>query len=277
MNNQPIPRREVGAPTDTGRVGVEQKVMGDIKSGKVQLRSKYIFLAEKLGVGSAIILTALLAVLFFNLFLFYLKTSDNLAYLSFGQVGIFAFLESFPYLLVSNFILLIFVAGYFLKKSAFAYKKPFGIVALVLVVLVLAAGGGLAFSKLGFNERVEREAFGPNPHMSFMRNFMSGGMDEMGRGIVGRVALIKNDHMIVQTPRSLETIYYAGLSAEKVRTTQVGDVAVFVGERKDGDFYAQDIRLLKKDDMPMIRRNILRRHGERRTNNHFSIPKSPHF
>lgn len=248
---------------------VENKVMGEIKSGKVKLRSKYIFLAEKLGVGSAIILTALLAVLFFNLVLFYLKASDNLAYLSFGRSGILAFLESFPYWLVISFVLLIFVAGYFLKKSELVYKKPFGVVALVLVAVVLAAGIGLSFEKLGLNERIENEAFGPNAHMSFMRSFMPGGLHEFGRGIVGRVALVKNDHIIVQTPRALETIYFAGVSAEKIRSTSIGDMVIFIGKRKNGDFYASDMRAFDPNNMPMIQRNIFRRHGDRHKLFHF--------
>lgn len=256
----------------------EKKVMGEIRNGKVTLRSKYIFLAEKLGIGSAIILTALLAVLFFNLFLFYLKASDNLNYLSFGRFGIVAFLESFPYLLIVGFILLIFVAGYFLKKSAFAYKKPFGIVALLLVILVTLAGTGLAFGKVGFNERFEREAFGPNPRLPFMRHFMPGGQREFGRGVSGKIVLVKNDHIIVQTPRSLERIYFAGLPAEKIKSAQVGDVAIFIGARREGDFYAQDMRTLNPNEMPMINRNILRRHGEMRPLKFKpAMPLIPHF
>ena len=45
-------------------INLEDKVMSEIKSGRVKLRSKYIFLAEKLGVGSVLVFTILLAVLF---------------------------------------------------------------------------------------------------------------------------------------------------------------------------------------------------------------------
>lgn len=250
-------------------IDIEKKVMGKIRSGKVTLRSKYIFLAEKLGVGSVIVFTILLAILFFNLVLFYLKASDNLAYLSFGRFGMLAFLESFPYWLVIVFILLIFIAGYFLKKSAFAYKKPFGWLTLILIVLILLAGTGLAFTKIGFNERFEREALGPHSRLPFARHFMPGGWREFSRGVAGKIVLIKNDHLIAQTPRALERIYFAGLPVEQIRAARVGDLAVFIGERREGDFYAQDMRVLNPNEMPMIERNILRRHGDRR------MPKPP--
>ena len=89
---------------------IEEKVMAEIKSGKVKLRSRYVFLAEKLGIGSAFIFSVFLAVLFFTLVLFYLQASDNLGYLSFGSRGMFAFLETFPYLLVATLIICVFIA-----------------------------------------------------------------------------------------------------------------------------------------------------------------------
>jgi hypothetical protein len=96
---------------------LENSIMGKIKSGQVKLKSKYIFWAEKLGLGTAFALTVILSILFFNLILFYLKETDNLKYLSFGKFGIFAFLESFPYLLVVVFIVLIVLAGCFIQEA----------------------------------------------------------------------------------------------------------------------------------------------------------------
>ena len=96
---------------------LEDKVMESIKGGNVKLRSRYLFLAEKLGLGSALVLTILLAVLFFSLVLFYLQATDNLWYLSFGSRGIYAFLESFPYFLVVALVILILLSDWILKKS----------------------------------------------------------------------------------------------------------------------------------------------------------------
>ena len=119
---------------------IENEVMNKISSGKLQLRSKYIFLAEKLGIGSAFTLTILLAVLCFNLALFYLRASDNMAYLSFGSQGFLTFLESFPYLLVVALIILVFCAGWLIKKSDLSYKKPFGYFAVGLICFVVIGG-----------------------------------------------------------------------------------------------------------------------------------------
>ena len=98
---------------------LEKKVMEKIKTGKVSLRSKYIFLAEKLGFSSVLIFSVLLSILFLSLVLFYFKSTDNLIYLSFGSRGLFAFLESFPIWLVIIFTALIFLAGWLLTKTEF--------------------------------------------------------------------------------------------------------------------------------------------------------------
>ena len=52
---------------------LENSIMGKIKTGQVKIRSKYVFIAEKLGLGTAFALSVLLSILLFNLILFYLK------------------------------------------------------------------------------------------------------------------------------------------------------------------------------------------------------------
>ena len=63
---------------------LENKIMSEIASGKVKLRSRYLFFSEKLGLRSVAILTILLAVLAFTVILFYLVSADSLNYLEFG-------------------------------------------------------------------------------------------------------------------------------------------------------------------------------------------------
>ena len=75
-----------------------------------------------MGLGSALLLSALIAVFFINLVLFYAKSTDNLEYLSFGFQGALAFLESFPYLWMLLGILFIFIACYLIKKYDISYK-----------------------------------------------------------------------------------------------------------------------------------------------------------
>lgn len=239
---------------------IENRVMDKIKSGRIKLRSRYIFLAEKLSIGSVFILSALLAILFFNLALFYLRASDNLAYLSFGSRGFFAFLESFPYLLVAVFVLLIFVAGFLVKKSEWSYKKPFGYVAVGLIALVIIFGSVLALTNIA--EQIERGAFGRHTAGKFFRPFFEHGLMEKRRGEAGRVIEVSENYAVIQTPRGLQKIDLGGLEDKPDQLPAVGSFIMAVGERKDDVFIAYGIRVVNEKDLPMIRRGVRRRFGD---------------
>lgn len=238
---------------------IESKVMESIKSGRIKLRSKYIFLAERFSLGSAVIFSLLLAVLFFNLALFYLKASDNLGYLSFGSRGFFAFLESFPYLLVAGLIVFIFIAGYLFKKTEIAYQKPFGYLAVCLVVFILLGSAGLAFTNIA--ERIEQQTFEARALGLFFRPFFVQGLEDHKRGVVGRIVEVNRDYVILQTPRATEKIDVSSAIDLDDNILKEGNLIIAIGQREDGIFKALNLRVINSDEMPMIRRGIHRRFG----------------
>lgn len=238
---------------------IESLVMENIKSGKVKLRSKYIFLAERLGLGSAVVLSLLLCILFFNLALFYLKTSDNLGYLSFGSRGFFAFLESFPYLLVISLIIFIFIAGFLFKKTEIAYQKPFGYLAIGLVVFILLSGIALAFTNIA--EQIEQQTFEARSFGFFFQPFLRQGMEDHQRGIVGRVIQIGDAYVVVQTPRAIERVDLANVDNFDKDILVEGNFIMAIGQRDDDTFKAINLRPIDQSEMPMIRRGIHRRFG----------------
>ncbi|KKR48440.1 MAG: hypothetical protein UT86_C0005G0024 [Candidatus Magasanikbacteria bacterium GW2011_GWC2_40_17] len=250
---------------------LEKEVMSKITSGKIKLRSRYIFLAEKLGLDSVLILTVVLAVLFFNLILFYLKSSDNLNYLSFGSRGLLAFWETFPYPLIIVFIVLILGGGFFLKRSEFSYKKPFGFLALALIGSILMVGAILTFT--GLNEKIEKNVFGPRPGVPFSRWFLRGGLEERHNSLAGLVVEMNDGYVVVQTPRNLQKVDFKDV-LNKVSNEKLypGVLAVFIGEKKEEVFFARDWRVLNQGEIPLIDRNIHRRFGSFE----MKIPADPH-
>lgn len=235
---------------------IESQVMAKIKSGQVKLRSKYIFLAEKLGLGSAFILSVLLAVLFFSLVLFYLRASDNLFYLSFGSIGLFAFLESFPYLLVITLIVFILVAGLIIKKSDVSYQKPFGYLALGLVAFILVAGIGLAWTNIA--ETLQRGSMN-FPPMARMFSPLGGGEAHAGnRGVAGRITEVGNGYILVQTPKQILKL---NLKSDLSLTLEVGQFIVAVGERVADGFNVTQLHQVSAEEMQMVRNNVHNRFG----------------
>ena len=240
----------------TDKQKLEDKIMNEIKSDKLKPRSKYIFLAEKLGVGSAFVFSLVLAILFFNLFLFYLKASDNLEYLNFGGAGLLAFLESFPYLLVISFILFLFLAGYLTTKSDISYKKPFGYLMIALVLFVIVSGGILAYTDI--SERIEEGVYNPDSASSLLKPFLGGCLENRGSGIAGIIFEVEENYLIIQTPTGLQGISLEEATLPPSQKFVVGQFIVAVGERKDKGFLAQKVRILDEDESPMVRRGIHR-------------------
>ncbi len=227
---------------------LENNIMEKIKTGQVKLKSKYVFLAEKLGLGTAFALSVVLSILLFNLILFYMKATDNLEYLSFGKMGILAFLESFPYALVAFFIVLIFLAGYSITKTDISYKKPFGYIAMSLIIFIMVFGGVLTYAKVA--ERIERAN---HPINQFL---MKGSLEMRDRGIAGVVFEEGENYLIVETPQGLRNIDLTEADKEKLPEIEKGNLVVAVGEKRTYDFIAQNIKVLKKEDMPIINREI---------------------
>ncbi|HPV70867.1 MAG TPA: hypothetical protein PKY08_03190 [Candidatus Magasanikbacteria bacterium] len=237
-------------------INLEEQVMSEIKSGRVKLRSKYIFLAEKLGIGSVLAFTILLAVLFFSLALFYLKSSDNLGYLSFGSRGILAFLESFPYLLVITFVVLIFIAGFIIKKSGFFYQRPFGYLAVALLGSIILLGLGLGLTN--FNEKIEQGAFNRHPGGILFKPFLDQGLESRQRGLVGRIKEITSDFLLVQTPRETEKVLITHLE-EPLPSLHPNIFIMVVGEKQADAFVARGIRIVEDRSMEMIKRGVRQR------------------
>ena len=176
-------------------IDIEAKVMKRIKDEKISFRSKYVFLAKKLGLGGGFILSLVLAVLFFNLTFFTMKVSGNLEFLSFGRMGILAFLESFPYHWILIGLLFFLVSSTILSRYDISYKKPFKAILAVLFGIVFVLGILLAVS--GTNEVIEEKVVpGRTPILCFLYKRMKVACNN---GLVGEVIQIRSDGIVVET------------------------------------------------------------------------------
>jgi hypothetical protein len=232
---------------------LEDKILAEIKSGQLKLRSKYVFLAEKLGLGSAFALSALLASLVFSLALFYLKASDNLIYLSFGSRGLFAFLESFPYLLVAGLVVFVLLAGFILKKSEIAYQNHFAFLALGLLIIVCLLGVVLSLTDI--NRRIQRRVM-DRPMMMGMFRPMG---DDGFRGLAGQVLEIGDDFMAIQTPCRKINLLSRGVPDFAIMEIRPGNFIVAVGERRGDQFIAERIRIINEKEIPFLMEKVERK------------------
>ncbi len=252
---------------------IEEKIMSQIKSGKVKLRSRYIFLAEKLGIGSAFVFSVLLAVLFLALLFFYLKSSDNLIYLSFGSRGLFAFLETFPYLLLVSLIISIFIAGVILKKSGVLYQKPFGYLAIGMVSFIFLVGIILTFTNL--IQRLEERSYKRIGPERFFRPLIHQEFINKENGTAGRIIEIGENFVNIQTPLGIQKLDLNKVDYTSI-TLKEGSFVMAVGEKEEKNvFLVEKIKVINEEEMPMLRRGINDKFGsfERREKPGFLDPQ----
>lgn len=213
---------------------LENRIMGYIKGGRVKLKSKYAFLAEKLSLGSGLVLTILLATLFFSITLFYMKETDNLIYLTFGLNGFLAFLESFPYLLIISLVILIFLAGFLITKTDLSYKKSFGEWSLCLVVFIVIIGSSLVFTNI--NKELEEH------HQMLIHPFFEKRLP-LGKGMAGTVMERREKEIILNT---IEGPQYVNLKYIKhYLNFNKNDLIVIIGDKRNDGFYASDFKVIK--------------------------------
>lgn len=233
--------------------------MEKISSGDIKQRSRYLFIAEKLGLGGAVVISVVLGAVFCALLFFYLHATDNLIYLSFGQRGVYAFLESFPYLLVLSFIVVIMVAALLFRRidTPIIYKKPVRYVTLVLIIFVVFGGAVLTITRI--TDRIEENSYRGHMTGMFFRPFLRGGFRDPHRGVVGRVVEVGDGVVVLQTPRGLQKVNISGARTLLNQSIEVGMSVIAVGEQRADVFIAERLRIVHEEDIPLIFKGIHRR------------------
>jgi len=237
---------------------LKRNVLKQIKAGKVKLRSRYVFLAEKIALGSTFVLSVLLATLSFSLALFYLKSTDSLVYLSFGRGGLYAFLESFPYWLIITFVFLVAFLGFILRKTDFSYKKSFGVLVLSILVFVVFNGTVIAYSNV--SEKIDRKINNGDVVGSIFRPFINKPFKIKNNGIVGRVVEIKEDKMRLEMPYGSEDVLLSSCINCDTKINE-GDFIVGIGKRTSKGFVVLEARVINPDRMPILRKRTNSRFG----------------
>lgn len=233
---------------------IESRVMENIASGRVKLRSRYLFLAERVAFGSAILFGALAAALIFSLIFFYVRETETLRFFVFGRAGLYAFLESFPFGSVIAFVILSFVTALLLRRADVSYRKPFVIIVGALLFFIVGTGFILAKTRAmdmlehvsrqeNFTGHMMRPFFGQRKGM--MRNY----------GVVGRVIKIDGDEILMQTPEGVRELRFTQLHGRAADLVP-GAFIMGIGARDGGQFRMKQYRVVPEDEARMMRRRV---------------------
>jgi hypothetical protein len=226
---------------------IEKNIINQIKKGGLKRRSRFLFLIQKIGLGSVIVATILFAVLIFSFLLVYLRATGNLSFLSFGTTGLLVFLESFPFLLLGVFVLFILIVGFVFKKNNIVYKIPFTYLAVFLLLLVLFSGSVLAFGR--FQEKIENGII-ENYSKPFMKPFLHQPGEYTRKGLTGVVWEKGADYLLL---KNMQGVYHLRVTDEKnkniLKDIKNNSLVTATGEWKEDFFEVKKIRF-QKNNMP---------------------------
>lgn len=176
---------------------VEAVVMEKIEKGKITLRSRYIYIAQSIGIKSLILFTIMVAIFFLNLFLYTLKANDSLDFLSFGSSGFLSFLELFPYELILLSLLALGVLGYVWKKCDLFYKFSFQRIFVALIGSVIVVSLGLTCS--GMNEQIHQKLeAGYFPQFRPLYGRVLQPRRKLQHGLIGKIQGVQNTYLLVE-------------------------------------------------------------------------------
>ncbi len=170
------------------QINIKEKVLDQIKSGKVSMRSKAYFLV-KLGLLTFVtILTTLVSVFLLSFIIFSSSVDGSIFLVRFGGSGLYNFVLTLPwYLLVVDIFLLLFL-DLLLKSFRFGYKSP--VLYLFIGTFVVVTIVSTSINLTSFHQRVMNSVGGGK--IPFFPNLYTGVGSEKQKpgtwkGYVGKI------------------------------------------------------------------------------------------
>lgn len=117
---------------------IKNEILGKIKSGEIQMKSKAHFMLKIALLFFVIVAIFVISTFLISYILFSLRAGGQVALLSFGARGLYHFILALPWFLLSINIFLLIILDWLLKSFEFGYKSP--IIYLFVGTLVVTTG-----------------------------------------------------------------------------------------------------------------------------------------
>lgn len=230
---------------------IQQKVLEQIDSGKVRMRSRLFFILKSAIVLGVALLILLLTIFLASFIFFGLRVGGHEALLGFGARGVLPFLSVFPWPLLLLDIALLILLESLLHRFKFAYRRP--LLYIFLGLLVLAGTLGLLLDRETpfHDDRLEEAEQGEliEPLELIYESARQTPPEELGvyRGFVTQVeekdfVMTNNDNDSDEDDGTWRVESIEGTEQDEV---EVGDRVYVAGDREDDVIRAYGVRVLE--------------------------------
>ncbi len=104
------------------------------------MKSRFSIWAEKLGINGSMFVVFCFLIFTLGFILYWINSNNDLLLGGYGGAGLSSFLQSFPYLFVAVFIILLIFLTLLFRTFDFSYKKPLVFILLSVVVGIVLLG-----------------------------------------------------------------------------------------------------------------------------------------
>lgn len=228
---------------------ITNKVLEQIKTGQIKMRSRSYFIARTTALVLLVSLTALLAWFLFSLIFFVLFRHGALYLPLFGLAGLWALCASFPWFVFGLGVIFFILLDKLVNNFSVAYRRP-TLYTLLVVVGLLALGLGLTHAT-GLNSQFHQ--FIKDANLPGLRRLYDASEDRLARTLFwGRVEETNNDRFVITTSEGErqvlkiqpDTRYSDGPGIKTGET-------VIVGARQNGGQF--EVYGIKKIKRPLVK------------------------
>lgn len=235
---------------EKAKINISKKINERLKENKVKMRSKWFFVAEKLGLESSFVLSALLAIIFISLAFYVMQQNGVFEFAEFGPGGWRIILENIPYDLVALAVIFFLIANYIIKQFDFSYKHPFYLFSCGSLLVI----GFLAFAV--FWTGVGQAVFNnPPPKLASFYQKKITYSPKGQKAVIGRVVGSGSNVIVLQTPQNkiIRIHLKKPIESPFEQSFSQGQIIKIIGQKEGDQFKAQLIRLLKKNQQRYFR------------------------
>jgi len=226
-------------------IDLSSRVLERIQKQKINMRSKWIFIAEKLGLESGLLLSVLIAIFMIGLAFYILDENGIFEFSEFGFKSFRVFLDNIPFDIAAFAIVFLLVSEIIIRKFDFSYKKYFKYLPYLVFTFVIV--GGVVMYKIDYGrELFEREKAGS---LSILYSNKITKNPRGERAIIGKITQISERMYVIQTPQGqiYQVNYFLPSESPSHEIFFEGQIVKIIGRRNGEIFQAEDMRTVRNN------------------------------
>lgn len=225
------------------KINISDQILKKIKTDDVKMRSKWFFVAERLGLESGLLLSLLIGVAILCLMIYIMEENGAFEFTEFGPSGWPVIWDNIPLDLVIAAVVFFIIANYIIKQFDFSYKKPFYIFSCSALVVIASFGLFLTYTG------VSHAIFDKIAQTGFAKNLMQQRITKAPMGekaLVGKIVKVSSDRIYVSMPggKVAEVKFAPKIQRPLDIKYGLGQMVKIIGQKNGQTFGAKVIRIV---------------------------------